>query len=703
MPFLFTNALLLGALAALGIPVLLHLLLKRRNQRIKFSTLRFIETQETRSTSRRKLRNLFLLLLRLLIFALIILAFARPFWPKNQGNLGIRPRRQVVIVLDHSLSLSAQEGGIVRWTKAMEAARKTLNELGSEDRAALVGCGSRAVVLAGFASASVTLRKLEILKVEASTSELGEGLAEATRLIAASDAGFDSSIVVISDLQRSAAETLGAVAMPREVPVNFLSVGGIGAPNFAVTGLDLALSETNKPSATVSNFGEATGSVTVEFRLDRKTVWSQQISLEAGSVTNLTLSLLGLAPGWHDVVIQLSGKDALTADDARQATFLVPAPIRVLLVENRVGVRSFEEQTFFILAALDPFFGMTNARAGRFHIEQVYPEGLVGKLREQRPVIGLGTNTAAFDVVILPALQTLPGEAASGLGRFVRSGGGLLLLGGDGVSPTRFNAEFAGILPIQLGEAVAADEEVPWRIGMFDRRSPVFSVFAQDGGGTPTLAEFTRRQTIQAGPGLVVLARFDDGIPFLLEATVGQGRFLFANMSADTAWTDWPKHKSYVPWLWAATSFLAGRSGDRVWETGLDFVTAREAVLEVGIAAAKTAFTLTPVGGSALSQKADSQGKIAFEMSEPGVHSLRDGVGREWLRLAANVPSQESDLTAMPVLEAERRIVWRTEESQRPLRLFGNDRQREEFWRLLMLAALVLVFTETLVSNRTTA
>ena len=57
----------------------------------------------------------------------------------------------------------------------------------------------------------------------------------------------------------------------------------------------------------------------------------------------------------------------------------------------------------------------------------------------------------------------------------------------------------------------------------------------------------------------------------------------------------------------------------------------------------------------------------------------------------------------MPVLEAERRIVWRTEESQRPLRLFGNDRQREEFWRLLMLAALVLVFTETLVSNRTTA
>ena len=53
MPFLFTHAFLLSALAGLGIPVLLHLLLKQRNPRMRVSTLRFFEVRDTRSSSRR--------------------------------------------------------------------------------------------------------------------------------------------------------------------------------------------------------------------------------------------------------------------------------------------------------------------------------------------------------------------------------------------------------------------------------------------------------------------------------------------------------------------------------------------------------------------------------------------------------------------------------------------------------------------------
>jgi hypothetical protein len=100
MPFLFTHAFLLSALAGLGIPVLLHLLLKQRNPRMKVSTLRFFEVVHTRSSSRRKLKNLLLLLLRLLVFALIVLAFARPYLPEGWSGQP-RPKRQdVILVLD---------------------------------------------------------------------------------------------------------------------------------------------------------------------------------------------------------------------------------------------------------------------------------------------------------------------------------------------------------------------------------------------------------------------------------------------------------------------------------------------------------------------------------------------------------------------------------------------------------------------------
>ena len=67
MPFFLTNAVLLAALAGLGIPIAIHLLLKRRQVRMPFSTVRFFSPQEPQAKSRRKLRNLLLLLLRPLL------------------------------------------------------------------------------------------------------------------------------------------------------------------------------------------------------------------------------------------------------------------------------------------------------------------------------------------------------------------------------------------------------------------------------------------------------------------------------------------------------------------------------------------------------------------------------------------------------------------------------------------------------------
>jgi hypothetical protein len=88
MPFLFTNAIFLSALAGLAIPVVLHLLLKRKSPRLRFSTVRFFARQDEQATSKRKLRNLFLLSVRLLLFALLVLAFARPYLPFGLGAAG---------------------------------------------------------------------------------------------------------------------------------------------------------------------------------------------------------------------------------------------------------------------------------------------------------------------------------------------------------------------------------------------------------------------------------------------------------------------------------------------------------------------------------------------------------------------------------------------------------------------------------------
>lgn len=704
MPFIFTNALFLAALAGLGIPVLIHLLLKRKNQKLKFSTLRFFQPQDTKSTSKRKLRNILLLALRLLIFALIVLAFARPFLPQTFGGAAAQQRRQVVVVLDRSLSLTAKDAAGVRWDAAKKIARDVMAALGNNDRAALITLSGRADVVSGFAPASVVAQKVAPLTAAPAAADLGEGLREAARLIASSDPKFLSSIVVVGDMQRSGAEGIAGVPLPRNLEVKFMPVGEPGAPNLAVTDLQFAVSETNSPFASVSNFGDAPANgVTAEYRLDGKVVWSRSLGLPAGGSTNFDLALPKLAPGWHDAELRLKGGDALAADDSRHATFHVPTPVRLLVIENRTEVRIFQEQSFFLISALDPFTGSTNAGAGRFVVDKAGPGDIAAKLRPRRTGAS-GTNSAPYDAVFLPAVKSLAPDAVAALNAFVQGGGGLFFFGGDALTPSRFNAEFAALLPAQVLEAAKADEDLPWRVGEYDRKGPVFGVFAGEGGGNPAVAEFTRRHALTPARDARVLARFDDGVPFVLARSAGNGRVIFANTSADTAWTDWPKHKTFVPWVCAAAGYLANRADERLYDTGRDLVSGVEAVMELGTGAARTSFTLRPPDGNDANINADAGGKIAFEPAQPGIHSLRDDTGRELFRFAVNVPASESDLTALNVADAGRKIARREDDgSEAAGSLFGGDQKKREFWRLLLLAAVALLFVETVVSNRTAA
>src|SRR6184192_1288555 len=99
---LFTNAAFLGGLAGLSIPILIHLLLRRRSQRLRFSTIQFFVKRDEQSSRKRKLRNLFLLAARLLLFALIVLGFARPYFRGNAAAAGGKNRQQVILILDSS-------------------------------------------------------------------------------------------------------------------------------------------------------------------------------------------------------------------------------------------------------------------------------------------------------------------------------------------------------------------------------------------------------------------------------------------------------------------------------------------------------------------------------------------------------------------------------------------------------------------------
>ena len=90
----------LAGVAAVGLPVWLHLLRKHKTTPLPFSSLMFFERRTQSSIKHRRLRYLVLFTLRTLLILLIVLAFARPF---VQQRIPPRTRSNEITVLALSL------------------------------------------------------------------------------------------------------------------------------------------------------------------------------------------------------------------------------------------------------------------------------------------------------------------------------------------------------------------------------------------------------------------------------------------------------------------------------------------------------------------------------------------------------------------------------------------------------------------------
>jgi hypothetical protein len=304
-------------------------------------------------------------------------------------------------------------------------------------------------------------------------------------------------------------------------------------------------------------------------------------------------------------------------------------------------------------------------------------------------------------------MRELPEGSGRALLDFVRRGGGVLFFMGGGLNASRYNTEFQELLPATVGrlEGQSLTVENYWHLGEIDLKSAPFAVFGQPHSGDLTLAEFWRRYTLAPEASAQVLARFDDGTPFLVCKNVGQGRVVLANTTADTGWTDWPKHKTFVPWLHSVCHYLAGDVLSPGIRPGESFLASTVAELDLGPGLGSQNFRARPPSGAELTVKTDVHGALQLPLEKPGFYAVEDSGGRVVRMLAVNSPRKESDLAAMNPQEFQQQLV-RSQARPEGLwvaNLLAPGRREKELWRVFMLGAAVLLVLETTLSNRTFA
>src|SRR5580698_10991088 len=130
----------LGGLAALGIPVFVHLLRRHVTTPRPVSSLMFFERGTQSSTRHRRLKYLLLFALRSALLLLLILAFANPFLRRPAVGANAR---LLVIVLDNSFSMRAG----TRFADARQQALATLAVKPHAQKAQIMALGGQLEVL----------------------------------------------------------------------------------------------------------------------------------------------------------------------------------------------------------------------------------------------------------------------------------------------------------------------------------------------------------------------------------------------------------------------------------------------------------------------------------------------------------------------------------------------------------------------------
>jgi len=675
----FVAPLVLLGLGALAVPVFVHLIQRERKRVVEFPSLMFLRRIPYQSVRRRRLRDVLLLMMRLAALAMIVLAFARPFFRRDALSAAAQNgTREAVILVDTSYSMGYGD----RWSKAQSAARDAVNALNPGDRASLVFFAQGAdVAVRSVGDKGRLISAIAGGKVGPGATRFAPALKLAGSLLGES-ALPRREIVLISDFQRRGWEqTPGRddVKLPERTTLTPVNVAAGTTSNLSVTPVSMQRTRFENhdrvavTAGLVNHSETAVTNASLTLEVDGQTVQTLPASAAPGGSGSVTFSPFTVASRNMRATVRLQ-PDALERDNVFHFVISPSEPVRVFVIDR------------------------PGAEREALYVDRALPIGESPRveLTARTPASFSDADARAAAVVVLNDIAVTD-DLADRLSGFVASGGGLFIAAGPHATwPSRA----AALVPALPGDIVDRTTTTPSRLGALEYSHPVFELFRAPRTGDFSAARFYGyRATVQpAGP---VLARFDDGTPALLERKTGAGRVLLWTSTLDLEWNDLPIKPVFLPFVHTVTKYLADYSESPASLTVGQVIPAPRR--SHGGATSRGGTVAVAPSGARVSVETEDG---ALELGEQGFYDVRtQGAGADAATvLASNVDLTESDLTPLDPRELLAAVSGRTD--GRPAGL-GEPRptdeaqaQAQRLWWYLLVAGGLLLAGETLLANR---
>ena len=718
----FLNPILLAGLAAVSVPIILHLLNRRKFQPMRWAAMRFLQAGLERNRRRMRLEDWLLLITRCLLVALLALVLARPTWPGSLSGIGRGPV-MAILLLDHSLSMSTVDGNQTRFEKARAAALEIIDSLpmGSEAAIWMVSDRTERVVSEPTSNLGLVRKAIEEARPTDRSTDLLVGLSEGMQALSHSSSGARVLFLVTDDAaygwrQREAIER-ALISAGDQVKCQVLLIRDQVEDNLALSSFaaDSDLATVGRPlrfKVELNNHGRTEmRDVRVKLAIDRQPPSDEVVVpvLPAGSSRNISFFAKLAEPGFHSITLS-SGSDALERDNQRHLVLRALKELKVLLVDGDPGTQERESETFFLNHALRPVSPETR---GRYPVKTT----VTGSA-------GLGSiSFTDHDLVILANLRELNLEWVRRLSAFVEGGGGLMIFPGSRIEAARYNQFLGphGLLPARLGSFQGDERAEDKYFSLADRGydHPVVSLWSDPSAGSLSSARFFRRVELDlsntpassstssnSNSNAEVLLRYSDHQPAVVSSQHGAGRILLFSSSADTEWNDFSVRPAFVPFLHRALAHLLSQDDRQLnvevgrpfyWTLAREMI-GREVLFHHRQAADQTA-VLSKV------QWEGDLPAIRFTNTDwGGVYEASLGTGTEVLRFAAQSDREESNL--QPLL----RSYWERLGSLAQIQTWapgsrshtspGRGKSTTEFALPLLVVLSALVLLELWMAHR---
>ena len=356
---------MLMGLGALAVPLIIHLMQRRKVVPIPFSTLRFLKLVKARTSRRSHIENLLLLILRCLIFALILLAAARPvISPKAAGWWGGNVPRTIVLVLDDSLSMNYKAGDETRFETAKKQALAVLDDLKPGDDVAVILANDRAQLLIAEPTMDYELAKQAVRGAQQTQfrTDFSPALREARKIMGRSQKRV-KRIYLVTDNQEGGWQfdphsVFDELWQQSGAQLTVVRPDALESMNAAVTKVNfrspfVTAGATVRGSAKVENFSAAEFHDLLEVKLGDQRVAQRPVDIAANSSVDLDFEFpMPVATGDSISGTASIQSDHLPDDDRQFFWLSVYQPPRVLIVEGeQVGPESLHSG-FFLRKAL---------------------------------------------------------------------------------------------------------------------------------------------------------------------------------------------------------------------------------------------------------------------------------------------------------------------------------------------------------------